>query len=121
MVVLSIDVILGVISHTRYPTRNSINSPKPPGKNHLLQPQFFLQKVDIVYPNHVNILHEVGIAPPISPKMGELSKDQDEKTGLDKENDLDFNKIKNRNVYLCVAYSRYFSTYIHRLINKPKK
>ena len=29
-------------------------------------------------------------------------------------------KKKNRNVYFCVAYSRYFSTSIHRVINRLK-
>ena len=33
----------------------------------------------------------------------------------------DVNKKKNRTVYFCVAYSRYFSTYIHRVINRLKK
>ena len=28
---------------------------------------------------------------------------------------------KNRNVYFCVAYSRYFSTAIHRVIDRLKK
>ena len=35
--------------------------------------------------------------------------------------DLDVNRKKNRDVYFCVAYSRYFSMSIHRAINKLRK
>ena len=37
---------------------------------------------------------------------------------LDKEKYPGFNKKKNRNVYFCVAYARY---YTHKVINKLKK
>ena len=37
------------------------------------------------------------------------------------EKEPDVKKKKNRNVYFCVAYSRYFSTSIHRVINRMKK
>ena len=42
---------------------------------------------------------------------------------MDIENDKepDVNKKKNRNVYFFVAYSRYFSTSIHRVVNELKK
>ena len=36
------------------------------------------------------------------------------------EKESDTNKKKKRNVYFCVAYSRFFSTSIHRMINKLK-
>ena len=34
------------------------------------------------------------------------------------EKEPEFNKKKNRNIYFCVAYSRCFYTYIHRVIKK---
>ena len=37
-----------------------------------------------------------------------------------KEKEPEFNKNKNINVYFCVAYSRYFSTSIHRVNKKIK-
>ena len=37
------------------------------------------------------------------------------------EKEPDVNKKKSRNVYFCVAYSRYFSASIHRVINRIKK
>ena len=40
---------------------------------------------------------------------------------MDMEKEQDFSKNKNRNVYFCVPYSRYFSTSIQRLINRLKK
>ena len=52
--------------------------------------------------------------------MGELWKMQDEKTENENEKEPDVNKKKNRNVYFCVAYSQYFSTSIHRVINGLK-
>ena len=33
----------------------------------------------------------------------------------------DVSKKKNRNIYFCVAYSRYFSTSIHRVVDRLKK
>ena len=44
---------------------------------------------------------------------------QDEKVEKNKERDISVKK--NRNVYFCVAYSRYFSTAIHRVVNRLKK
>ena len=40
---------------------------------------------------------------------------------MDNENEQDVSKKKNRNVYFCVAYSHYFSTSSHRMINRLKK
>ena len=44
---------------------------------------------------------------------------QDEK--LEKKKVQDVSVKKNRNIYFCVAYSRYFSTEIHRVIDRLKK
>ena len=46
---------------------------------------------------------------------------QDEKFEFENKKEPDVNKKKNRNVYFCVAYSRYFSTSIPRVINGQKK
>ena len=51
--------------------------------------------------------------------MGDLWSKQDEKVDIEK--DPDVNKKKNRNFYFCVAYSRYFSTSNHMMINKLNK
>ena len=40
---------------------------------------------------------------------------------MDIEKETDVNRKKNINVYFCVAYSRYFSTFIHRVIKRLKK
>ena len=37
------------------------------------------------------------------------------------EKEPDVSKKKNRNVYFCVTYSQYFSTFIHRVINRLRK
>ena len=52
--------------------------------------------------------------------MGDLWRNQDEKVDIVKK-EQDFSEKKNRNVYFCVAYSRYFSKSIHRLVNRLKK
>ena len=69
--------------------------------------------VDKVYPDHVNALCKVGIAPPALRTIGDLWNMQDEKTENENEKESDVNKKKNRNVYFCVTYSRYFSTSVH--------
>ena len=51
--------------------------------------------------------------------MGELWEKQDEK--LEKNKERDVKVKKNRNVYFSVAYSWYFSTEIHRVIDRLKK
>ena len=68
---------------------------------------------------HANVLRKAGHAPPNFPTMVDLWSNQDEKVDIEKE--LDVSKNKNINVYFCVAYSHYFSTYIHRVINRLKK
>ena len=40
---------------------------------------------------------------------------------MEKHKERDVSVKKNRNVYFCVAYSRYFSTAIHRVIDRLKK
>ena len=39
---------------------------------------------------------------------------------IENEKEPEFNKMKNRNVYFFIAHSRYFSAYIHRVIDKLK-
>ena len=46
---------------------------------------------------------------------------QDENLEIENEKEPDVNKNINRNFYFCVAYSRYISTSIHRVINELKK
>ena len=53
--------------------------------------------------------------------MGELCNGQYEKLILKMKKKPEVNKKKNRNVYFCVVYSCYFSTNIHRVIDKLKK
>ena len=77
------------------------------------------EEVDNIYPNHVKALRKAGLAPPNFPTIGDLWRNQDEKVDMEKEKDV--SKKKNRNVYFCVAYSRYFSMSIHRLINRIKR
>ena len=60
-----------------------------------------------------------GLPPSLVPTMGDLWEKQDEK--VDKKKERDVSKKKNRNVYFCVAYLRYFSTSIYRVINRLKK
>ena len=40
---------------------------------------------------------------------------------MDNEKERDTSKKKNRNVYFCVTYSRYFYTSINRLIDRIKR
>ena len=75
--------------------------------------------MDSIYPAHMNALRKAGLAPSVFPTMGELWEKKDEKSEKNKERDV--SAKKNRNVYFCVAYSRYFSTAIHRVINRLKK
>ena len=74
---------------------------------------------DNIYPNHANALCKAGLANPNFPKMGGLWRNQDEKVDTKKEPDIS----KKKNIYVCfyVAYSRYFSTSIHRVINRLKR
>ena len=64
------------------------------------------------------VLRKAGLVPSVFPTMGELWEKQDEK--LEKKKERDVSVKKNRNVYFCVAYSRYFSTAIHRVIDRLK-
>ena len=51
--------------------------------------------------------------------MGDLWRKQDAKVDMEKEQEV--SKKENINVYFCVAYSRYFSTSFHRVINRLEK
>ena len=82
-------------------------------------PSIHAEAVDKIYPAHVNALRKAGLAPPVFPTMGELWRKQDEKVENEKERDI--SEKKNINVYFCVSYSRYFSTSIHRVIDRIKK
>ena len=82
-------------------------------------PSIHAEAVDKIYPDHANDLRKAGLAPPIFPMMGDLWGKQDENVNSEKERDV--SKKKNRNVYFFVAYSRYFSTSIHRVIDRLKK
>ena len=81
-------------------------------------PSIHAEAVDKIYPAHANALLKAGLAPPVLPTMGYLWRKQDGKVEIEKEQDV--SKKKNRNVYFCVAYSSYFSTSIHRVINRLK-
>ena len=85
------------------------------------KPSLNSEGVEKVYPDHANALRKAGLAPPAFPIMGDLWKTQDEKLEIESKKEPDVNKNKNRNVYFCVAYSRVFSTSIHRVINGLKK
>ena len=75
--------------------------------------------MDSIYPSHANALRKAGLATPVFPTMRELWEKQDEKLEKNKEQDVSIKE--NINVYFCVAYTRYFSTAIHRVIDRLKK
>ena len=80
--------------------------------NHLVKltsrkPSLHSEGVYKVYPDHANALRKAGLAPPDFPTMGYLWKMQDENLETENEKEPDVNKKKNRNVYFCVAYSRF--------------
>ena len=81
------------------------------------KPSLNSERIDKVYPDHVNALRAAGLAPPNFPTMGYLWKNQDENLDIENEKEPDINKKENINFYFCVAYSRCFSAYIHRVIN----
>ena len=67
----------------------------------------------------MNALRKAGLIPPNFLTMGDLWRKQDVKVDMEKEQEV--SKKENINVYFCVAYSRYFSTSIHMVINKLRK
>ena len=83
------------------------------------KPSIQAEAVNVIYPSHANDLRKAGLAPPVFPKMGNLWRKQDEK--MEKGKNRDVSVKKNINVYFFVAYSRYFSTEIHRVIDRLKK
>ena len=85
------------------------------------KPPLHYEEVEKNYPDHTNALCEAGLAPTNFPTMRYLWKIQDDKIDIDNEKEPDVNKKKIRNVYCFVAYSRYFSTHVHRVINRKKK
>ena len=74
--------------------------------------------MDSIYPAQANALRKAGLATSVLPTMGELWEKLDDKVEKNKEQDVSVKK--NRNVYFCVAYSRYFSTAIPRVIDRLK-
>ena len=84
------------------------------------EPSIHSEGVDKIYPDYVNALRKAVLVPYNFPKMGDLCIKQDEKVDIEKK-EPDINKKKNINVYFCVAYSRYLSTSIHRVINRLTK
>ena len=83
------------------------------------KPSIRAAEVDSIYPANTNALRKAGLAPSVLPKMGELWEKKDDK--LEKNKERDVSVKKNRNVYFCVAYSCYFSTATHRVIDRLKK
>ena len=76
-------------------------------------------KVHCHYPNHISALRKAGLTLSNLLTIGDLWSRHNEKVDMKKQPDV--NKKKNRNVYLCAAYSRYFFTSIIRVINRVKK
>ena len=93
---------------------------KPPIKSHLARTKISFQKCR----HCLNQLHELplqgGTRTFSFPDNGRMVERSGWKTDLDKENDPDVNKKRNRNVYFCILYSHYFSTSIQRVINSKK-
>ena len=83
------------------------------------KPSIQAEELDMIYLAHTNTLRKAGLAPPVFPTMVELWEKQDEKVEKNKEQYVSVKK--NMNVYFCVAYSRYLSTAIHRVIGRLKK
>ena len=83
------------------------------------KPSIHSEGVYKIHPDHANALCKAGLTLPNFPTMGDLWSKQDERLDIEKEPDV--RKNKNINVYFFVAYSRYFSTSIHRVINRLKK
>ena len=81
-------------------------------------PSIPAEAVDKIYSDQMNAFRKAGLAPPVFPTMKDLWRKQDKKVEIEQERDFDGNK--NRNVYFCVAYSRYFYTSIHRVIDRLK-
>ena len=82
-------------------------------------PSIHAGAVDNIYPAHVNALRKADLAPLVFPTMRDLWRNQNEKVEIEKEQDVSVKQ--NINFYFCVAYSHYFSTSIHRVIDRLKK
>ena len=81
---------------------------------------FRSKRVDSVYTGHANSLFEAGLVPSTILTIEEICKYRDEKIDCDKKKDPTADRNKNRNINFCVAYSRYFSVSIHRVIHGIK-
>ena len=126
---LKFGVFWGKVQQLKYVVQESTHTPGtlrtiPSGVlNRLVKltsrkPSIQAEAVDTIYPAHENALRKAGLAPPVFPTMGDLWRKQDEKVKKEKERDVSVKK--NRNFYFCVAYSFYFSTEIHRVIDRLK-
>ena len=80
------------------------------------KPSLHSEGVEKIYPDYENALLKAGLVPTYFPTMGDLWRNPDEKVDMKKTW-----RKKNWNVYFCVSYSRYFSTSIHRVINRLNK
>ena len=85
------------------------------------KPSLHSEGVEKVCHDHANTLREACIAPPNFLTMGDLWKIQNYRLDIENEKEPDIYKKKNRNVYFCAAYSSYYSTSIHRVINRRIK
>ena len=104
--------------NTRYPPRDPFRSPEPPRQLTSINPSIHAEAVDKIYPDQTNALRKAGLEPYIFPTMEDLWIKQDEKMENNKEQYISVKK--NRNFCFCAAYSRYFSTAIHRVIDRLK-
>ena len=66
-------------------------------------------RVEKIYPNHVNALHKAGLAPYNFPTMGDLWSKQDEKVNIEKEPEV--KKRKHKCLLLCCLLKLLFCVY----------
>ena len=97
---------------------DTLRSPELTFQTRLRKPSIHSEAVYKIQPYHMNALRKAGLTPPNFPTMGDLWSKQDER--VDIENEPDIRKKENKNVYFCIAYSRYFFTSIHRVVNRLK-
>ena len=58
----------------------------------LIKPSYYSERVDKIYPNHTNSIHQAGLLPTILSTMGELWKNQDENMDIDNKKGPDVSK-----------------------------
>ena len=79
------------------------------------------QRVSNIYLDHENALHKSGLENSILPTMRNLWRDMDlHQMVMNTENDSKTYKNKNINILFCTAYSHYFPTNIHSVIDSQK-